>query len=152
MLNVRSRLALSCLFATIAAVPHTTTPAHTAPITVQSGQEHWVAGSGFMQGIGIATLVGGFDQAGTFVVRVKLPAAARWGVHHHTARLNATIVSGVLLIGFGDRVDATKMMRLTAGSFVSIPAGTNYYDATVGVTVVQEEGQGPMTTVVPKNP
>lgn len=151
MLNVCSRIALSCMLAVIAAVPHATTPANDAPITVQSGQEHWVAGSGFLKGIGIATLMGGFNQAGDFVVRVRLPAGARWGVHHHTARLNATIVSGVLLVGFGDHVDATKMMRLTAGSFVSIPAGTNYYDATVGVTVVQEEGQGPMATVVPKN-
>src|SRR6185503_17302696 len=104
--------------------------------------------SGFMKGIGIASLLGGLDRVGDFVVRVRLPAAARWGVHHHNHRLNATVVSGVLLIGFGDRADATKMMRLTAGSFVSIPAGTNYYDSTVGVTVVQEEGVGPLTTAM----
>lgn len=152
MLNVRSRIALSFALAVVAATSQPTARADVAPITVQAGNEHWVAGTGFMQGIGIATFVGGFDQAGTFVVRVRLPAGARWGVHHHTARLNATIVSGVLLVGFGDRVDATRMTRLTAGSFVSIPAGTNYYDATVGVTVVQEEGQGPMATVVPKTP
>jgi uncharacterized RmlC-like cupin family protein len=143
-------MALSCMLAVIAAAPHASTRAHDAPITLQTGKEHWVAGSGFLKGIGVATLLGDFNQTGTYVVRVRLPAAARWGVHHHKNRLNATIVSGALLIGFGDRADATKMVRLTAGSFVSIPGGTNYYDATVGVTVVQEEGQGPMTTVMAK--
>jgi uncharacterized RmlC-like cupin family protein len=138
------------MLAVMAAAPHTLARASDAPVTVQSGKEHWVAGSGFMNGIGIATFLGNLGQTGNFVVRVRLPAAARWGVHHHNHRLNATIVSGVLLIGFGSHVDATKMMRLTAGSFVSIPGGTNYYDATIGVTVVQEEGLGPLTTVVPK--
>jgi len=141
-------MALSCILALTVAAPYATARSGDAPIIVQSGKEHWVAGSGFLKGIWVATLLGDFNQTGTFAIRVKLPAAARWGVHHHKYRLNATIVSGVLLIGFGDHIDATKMMRLTPGSFVSIPGGTNYYDATVGATVVQEEGQGPMTTVM----
>lgn len=70
-------------------------------------------------------------------------------MHHHRYRLNATILSGALLIGFGNSVDTKKMLRLPAGSFVTIPAGANYYDSTVGVTVVQEEGMGPVTTVIP---
>src|SRR5665213_2364284 len=150
MINSCSRMLLPCMIAVLAAAAYTTTRANDAPITVQSGEEHWVAGSGFMKGIGIATFLGNLDQAGNFVVRLRLPVAARWGVHHHTYRLNATIISGVLFIGFGNHVDATKMIRLTAGSFVSIPGGTNYYDSTVGVTVVQEEGLGPVTTATPK--
>ena len=146
-MNSCSRMVLSCVLAVIAAASQAAALAD-APIIAQAGKEHWVAGSGFMKGIGIASLLGGLDRVGDFVVRVRLPAAARWGVHHHNHRLNATVVSGVLLIGFGDRADATKMMRLTAGSFVSIPAGTNYYDSTVGVTVVQEEGVGPLTTAM----
>jgi len=151
MINGLSRMVFSCVLAVVAVVSQTTAKANDAPIAVQPGNEHWVAGTGFLKGLGVATLLGDFDRTGTYIVRVKLPAAARWGVHHHKYRLNATIVSGTLLIGFGTHVDPAKMMRLTAGSFVSIPGGTNYYDATVGVTVVQEEGQGPMTTVMAKD-
>jgi quercetin dioxygenase-like cupin family protein len=150
MMNSYSRMILLGTLAVLAAAATTTTRANDAPITVQFGEEHWVAGSGFLKGIDIATFLGNLNQAGSFAVRVRLPAATRWPVHHHKYRLNATIISGVLLVGFGNHFDATKMVRLTAGSFVSVPAGMNYYDSTVGVTVVQEEGMGPLTTVIPK--
>lgn len=148
-MNGYSRMVLSCVLAVIATASQPATRAD-APVIVQTGKEQWVAGSGFMKGIGIASLLGGLDRAGDFVVRVRLPAAARWGVHHHNHRLNATVVSGVLLVGFGERADAANMVRLTPGSFVSIPAGADYYDSTVGVTVVQEEGVGPLATGIPK--
>lgn len=150
----KSRLGLkTVLFCMLAlAVPALVVAAATsAPIVVQSGAERWVAGTGFMKGLGVATLLGDPNRVGTYVIRVRLPARAVWPAHHHTSRLNATVLSGALLIGFGDHPDRSKMQRLTAGSFVSIPADTNYYDATDGaVTVIQEEGAGPLTAVIAK--
>lgn len=149
MLGKNTRAVLYCAFV-VSIGSFSAALASDAPMTVQSGAEHWVAGTGFMKGLGIAALLGNLNQSGNFVVRLRLPAGAKWPVHHHRYRLNATILSGVLLVGFGNTVDTTKMVRLLAGSFVTIPAGVNYYDSTVGVTVVQEEGMGPVvTTVIP---
>ncbi|HEV2262052.1 MAG TPA: cupin domain-containing protein [Candidatus Rubrimentiphilum sp.] len=149
MVGKNTRAVLSCALV-VSIGSFTAALASDAPITVQSGAEHWVAGTGFMKGIGIATLVGNLNQSGNFVVRLRLPAGTKWPVHHHRYRLNATVLSGALLVGFGSSVDTTKMVRLPVGSFVTIPAGVNYYDSTVGVTVVQEEGMGPVvTTVIP---
>lgn len=150
----KSRLGLKtvlfCIFALVA--PAVVVAAATsAPIVIQSGAEQWIPGTGFMEGLGVVTLIGDPNRAGTYAIRVRLPARAVWPAHHHTSRLNATVLSGALLIGFGDRPDRSKMQRLKAGSFVSIPAGTNYYDATDGaIMVIQEEGMGPLTTVVAK--
>lgn len=118
------------------------------PVLLQPSQQHWVPGTGGMKGIAISTLLGGLDKPGPFVVRLRLPAGASWPAHYHKYRLNASVISGELLLGLGTTVDRAKMVAYPAGSFISIPANTPYYDATNGVTVVEESGQGPVVSIL----
>lgn len=100
------------------------------------------------KGIEIASLLGDINKPGPFAVRLRLPAGASWQPHYHNNRMNATVMSGELLIGFGSVVNRQKMVAYPAGSFLSIPPHTVYYDATKGGTVVQEFGQGPMLNIL----
>lgn len=123
-----------------------------APILLQPNHLHWTAGTGMMRGISIAPLLGDLDKAGEFVVRLRLPAGASWPPHFHKKRLNATVVSGELLLGLGTTVQRKSMIAYPAGSFISIPPNTPYYDATVGPTVVEESGQGPVVSITAASP
>lgn len=118
------------------------------PVLLQPSQQHWVPGTGAMKGIAISTLLGGLDKPGPFVVRLRLPAGASWPAHFHKYRLNASIISGELLLAMGTKVNRKNMVAYPAGSFISIPARTPYYDATNGVTVVEESGQGPVVSIL----
>lgn len=81
-------------------------------------------------------------------MRLRLPAGASWPAHYHKNRLNASVISGELLLGMGSTVDRKKMVAYPAGSFISIPPNTPYFDATKGVTVVEETGQGPVVSIL----
>lgn len=121
---------------------------NSTPTLLQPSQQHWVQGTGGMKGIAISSLLGGLDKPGPFVVRLRLPAGASWPAHYHKYRLNASVISGELLLGMGNIVNRRKMVAYPAGSFVSIPPNTPYYDAARGVTVVEESGIGPVITTV----
>ena len=101
-----------------------------------------------MKGIAVASLFGGLDKTGEFVVRLRLPAQASWPPHFHKKRLNATVISGTLLLALGTTVNRKAMLAYPAGSFISIPPDTPYYDATEGATVVEEYGQGPVVSIL----
>ena len=92
----------------------------------------------------MAVLSGNPSKAGSqYTVRLELPSGTKIAAHTHGDEEDVTVISGTLLVGVGSSFDASKMLALTAGSYVSIPAGTPHYAMAKGETVVQVNGVGP---------
>jgi uncharacterized protein (TIGR02246 family) len=94
-------------------------------------------------GAKIAVLEGDPAQPGPFTFRLKFPAGYRIPPHFHPVIEHATIVSGALSIGQGERWDDTKLVRLDAGDFIHMPPGTRHFVMATGETVIQLHSTGP---------
>ena len=116
-----------------------------APTIVLPGQGTYAqAPNPYPAGVMAAVLVGDPMKAGSlYTVRLKLPANAKIPPHTHGDTENVTVISGTVLVGLGTTFDASKMMPLPAGSFVSIPANTPHYAMAKDDVVLQVSGMGP---------
>jgi uncharacterized protein (TIGR02246 family) len=94
-------------------------------------------------GAKIAVLEGDPTQPGPFTFRLKFPAGYRIPPHFHPVIEHATVVSGALSIGQGDRWDDSKLVRLDAGDFIHMPPGTRHFATATGETVIQLHAIGP---------
>jgi mannose-6-phosphate isomerase-like protein (cupin superfamily) len=94
-------------------------------------------------GAKLAALQGNPAQPGPFVYRVWFPADFKVAAHFHPAVENVTVLSGTFHVGMGDKLDPAKGERLTAGGFISVPAGHRHYAWTTSETVIQVHGVGP---------
>lgn len=56
---------------------------------------------------------------------------------------HVTVISGVFMLGFGDRIDVGATRALTAGSYVMLPKRTPHYNLMKGETILQFHGIGP---------
>jgi quercetin dioxygenase-like cupin family protein len=101
------------------------------------------APAGYPASAMMAVLSGDPSKAGSqYTVRLKLPDGAKIAAHTHGDIENVTVLSGTLMVGVGTTFDATKMLALTAGSYVSIPAGLPHFAMAKGATVLQINGVG----------
>ena len=95
-------------------------------------------------GLQIAWVLGEEQAAGPYLVRIKLAQGARIPPHIHPDERNTTVLSGHLLVGFGELFDESKMVELGPGAVYVAPAGTPHYLwARDAATVYQESGIGP---------
>jgi quercetin dioxygenase-like cupin family protein len=85
-------------------------------------------------------------EARTFWLR--LPDGFWIAAHHHPSDKRVNVISGTLLLGFGDVEDPTDTWELPAGSFTVVPAGSVHYEGTRGETIVQFSAVGPWGTVL----
>ena len=97
------------------------------------------------KGVRMAILEGDPIQPGPFTIRFRFPDGFRVGPHWHTQTEHATVISGVLHLGMGDRFDRSTTRALPAGTFGFWPAGTRHFAWTEGETILQLHGQGPWT-------
>jgi anti-sigma factor ChrR (cupin superfamily) len=95
------------------------------------------------KGAEFAVLSGDPAKDGPYVVRLKMPTGYRIPAHNHPTAELVTVITGKFHIGMGDKFDAKKGVRLTAGGYAEAPAGMNHYAWATGPTVVQVHGQGP---------
>ena len=105
----------------------------------------------FPAGAQMAVLSGDPGKAGTFVIRLKIPAGYKIPAHHHPTDEYLTVISGDFSLGMGDKLDETKSADLTAGGFAEAPAQMNHFAWTKSGAVVQVWADGPfaMTYVNP---
>ncbi len=87
----------------------------------------WEDNPALPPGAKVAVIEGPLDQATPFIVRVKLPANYKIPAHRHPAMEHATVLSGTLHIGTGDKLDAKKTQAVPAGGVVIMPAKTNHF-------------------------
>jgi quercetin dioxygenase-like cupin family protein len=116
-----------------------------APTIVLADQAKYAAAPApYPAGAMLAVLSGDPGKTGSqYTVRLKLPDGAKIGVHTHGDIENVSVLSGTLMVGVGTTFDAAKMLALTPGSYVSIPAGLPHFAMAKGTTVLQINGVGP---------
>jgi len=83
------------------------------------------------------------SKDGPYVVRLRLPAGYQIPAHNHPTTEMVTVLSGKLLIGMGDKLDAKKGAVLSAGGYAEAPAKMNHYAVATSPSVIQVHGQGP---------
>lgn len=98
-------------------------------------------------GAQFALLAGDPERAGVYVLQMRFPAGFRNPPHSHSDERIVTILSGTLLVGYGERFDETTMKALPPGSMFTEPARQAHYVwARDGEVVIQIVGQGPSAT------
>ncbi len=94
-----------------------------------------------------AWMLGGDGQPGPYVLRVAIAAGGRIPPHTHPDTRHTTVLSGSVLVGFGETFDESAMVAVPAGAVYVAPAGVAHYLwARDGDAVYQESGNGPTAT------
>ena len=95
-----------------------------------------------------AIIAGDPQKAGVYVLRTWLPAGLQVQPHFHPDERIVTILSGTLLVGYGEQFDESKMKGLPAGSLFTEPSKQPHFVwAKDGEVVVQVIGHGPSATM-----
>lgn len=92
-------------------------------------------------------LVGSRTKPGLWVERVSFPVNFIHYPHSHPDDRTYTVISGTLYLGFGDKLDETKLKALPPGSFWTEPANSNHFLVTRNEPIIfQVVGNGPSGT------
>ena len=97
----------------------------------------------FPAGARMAVLQGDPGKAESFTVRLDFPKGYKIPPHTHPTDENVTVIHGTMKLGMGDTMDATKMMTLTQGGFVTAGAKMPHYAMAKSRSVVQVQAMGP---------
>ncbi|CAN7429730.1 cupin domain-containing protein [Phenylobacterium sp. LjRoot164] len=116
----------------------------TATAQVNTGDLKWgPAPAIFPTGAQMAVLSGDPEKAGTFVLRLKMPAGYKIPAHNHPTDEYVTVISGDLSLGMGDKLDAAKSAKLAPGGFAVAHAKMNHFAFSTDGAVVQVSAEGP---------
>jgi hypothetical protein len=92
----------------------------------------------------VAIIEGPLNEAVPFTLRLRRPTHYEIPAHWHPWVEHATVISGTLNMGTGDKLDRSKTPALAAGSIAVIQPKTNHFSWTEEETVVQVHGIGPL--------
>lgn len=116
-------------------------------IQVHAKSLHWKSGPPTMpKGSKIAVIEGDQTKSGIFTLRIKFPQGAVVMPHWHPRPERVTVLSGRVMVGFGDVVDQTTTHTFGAGDFYVNPPDKHHYVIVPVETVVQITGEGPWET------
>jgi quercetin dioxygenase-like cupin family protein len=112
--------------------------------TIQVTSVAWKdAPASMPKGTKIAILEGDPKAAGIFTIRLKVPAGSKIAPHTHPRPERVTVLSGRVLVGFGDVVDAKNTTAFNAGSFYVNAPGEHHYVIFPKESVLQLTCEGP---------
>jgi quercetin dioxygenase-like cupin family protein len=114
-----------------------------APEPITEDELEWFSppGNPLLQG---AWVLGAEQEAGIYVLRVVLSDGGRIPPHAHPDTRNATVLSGILHVGFGNTFEESNMVAMPAGTVYVVPANVSHYLwAQDGDATYQESGVGP---------
>lgn len=102
-----------------------------------------------LPGVQGAWVLGAQNRPGLYLFRVRLAKGARIPPHTHPDERSTTVMSGTILVGFGETFDESKGVPVPAGAVYVAPANVPHYVwARDGEAVYQESGVGPTATVI----
>jgi quercetin dioxygenase-like cupin family protein len=135
-------MGILCVFGTQQAQAQHATGGHQM---TPAAELKWAPSDALPAGSQIAVIQGPLNEAKPFIAQVKFPANAKVPAHSHSAIEHATVLSGVLNMGAGDKLDASKTQPLGPGSVSIMQPGTNHFAWFGEETVIQLHGVGPWT-------
>jgi hypothetical protein len=93
-----------------------------------------------------ATLEGSETAEGQYTYAFSIPGGFWDSPHSHGATARVFVAKGVLMIGYGEQFDRSKLKSYPAGSYVVVPAGTVHFDGSDVDTVIIGTSVGPFPT------
>ena len=130
----------------IARTQSVATSSNDRAVIVRADSLSW-ADLGLIPGVKIAVLHGNPQDTGTYTLRLRFPAGARMPAHWHPKVEYATLISGALRLGMGEREDSATTMLVEPGTFLVAPARMAHYGRAREETVIQLSGPGPYEVV-----
>jgi quercetin dioxygenase-like cupin family protein len=112
----------------IARTQSVATSSNDRAVIVRADSLAW-ADLGLIPGVKIALLHGNPQDTGTYTLRLRFPAGTRMPAHWHPKVEYATLISGALWLGMGEREDSAKT---NAGGAGRIPRRTSAHGALRG--------------------
>lgn len=113
----------------------------------------WETAPGLSGGVMTATQYG--DPAvGPYQVLIRFPAGQVVQPHYHKVDEFATVASGTILLGTGEKVDDARAVEVTAGGYIHIPAGVAHWARCKEEAVIVRFAPGPreLTPCSPEKP
>ena len=105
----------------------------------------WKPFPAFPPSVHLAVLVGQPSEPGPYVIKVKVPSGVKLMPHRHPEDRIYTVISGVLYVGLGDRIDGDKVAAYPPGSVIVLPGDTYHFHwAKSGEYVTQVSAIGPL--------
>ena len=102
-----------------------------------------------IKGASQITLMGNPSEAGTYVMRYRIPAGQLVPPHHHDQDRHITVISGTWAFGTGTTKSCADTIPMPPGSYVFHPKGAVHFDGscTDAPIEVQVIGEGPVKTI-----
>jgi quercetin dioxygenase-like cupin family protein len=98
-----------------------------------------------------ATLVGDLGKSGLYILLVKWPPHTLNKAHSHPDDRYVVVLSGTFYHGYGDKFDAGKLERRSAGTFFTEPTPVRHFGMTKDEgTILYFVGTGPTRTDNPE--
>ena len=94
-------------------------------------------------GAKIAVLDGDPNKAGSFTVRLQMPAGYKIPPHTHPTTERVTGISGNAHLGMGEKFDESAAKDVNPGTFVVLPAGMAHFGYATEESVLQIQSEGP---------
>ena len=132
---------LTLVFAATGVGQEATAPKHVlmAPAELKWGDPPPV----FEKGATFTVISGDPSKEGLYVVRLKMPAGYKIAPHWHPTDEHVTVMSGVFMVGMGEKFDKATMKALPAGGYALLPAEMRHFAMAKTAAIVQVHGQGP---------
>ena len=101
----------------------------------------------------LAVLSGDPGKPGPFTILVKFGDGYTIRPHWHPTDENVSVVSGLILVGMGDKYNEASMKPLMTGGFAQLPAKNPHFVKAKGATTLMISSTGPfeITYVDPKD-
>jgi quercetin dioxygenase-like cupin family protein len=117
---------------------------HKEHIIITPDKVTWKANPALPAGAQSALLSGDPSKAGgLYALRVKIPDGFKVPPHWHPVDENVTVLQGALMVGTGDKFDASRLKEVPAGSYMVMPKEMRHFAQAKGETILQLNGIGP---------
>jgi Cupin domain len=99
------------------------------------------------KGAQLSVITGDPGKAGPYVIFVKVPAGYQIPAHWHSTAENLTVISGVVNVGMGDKLNRNASTKLEVGGFAYLPPKMNHFLWVSGAATFQINAEGPFDIV-----
>jgi uncharacterized RmlC-like cupin family protein len=137
--------AVSCFVVGACLAAGTVWAQHGSHTIVTPNDLKWADVPSLPPGAKIAIIEGKMNEAGPITARLKFPANYKVPAHFHSGVERATVLSGTINFGMGDKLDPKKTTAVGPGGLVIMPPKMNHFVWTKEEAIAQINVIGPWT-------